>query len=44
MGIGLALVVRPGDLKTAAAYLKRKKTKHYIIGKVINDPKRKILI
>ncbi|OGX37867.1 MAG: phosphoribosylformylglycinamidine cyclo-ligase [Omnitrophica WOR_2 bacterium RIFCSPHIGHO2_02_FULL_52_10] len=44
MGIGLAVVVRPAVAKAVGAHLRRKKIKHYVIGNVINDTKRKIVI
>jgi len=44
MGIGMALVIRPEDMASVCTYLRRNKIKHYIIGEVINDSKRKIII
>jgi phosphoribosylformylglycinamidine cyclo-ligase len=44
MGIGLAVVVRPGILKALCARLKRQRITHYVIGTVIHDPKRRIVI
>lgn len=44
MGIGLAFVFRSKDAASVCAYFKKKKIKHYRIGTVVNDLKRKILI
>jgi len=44
MGIGLAIVVAAKDLKKIRANLKKRGIKHYHIGEVISDPKRKIII
>ncbi len=44
MGIGLALVFSKKDVTKASAYLKRNRIKHYIIGSVTNDLKRKIVL
>ena len=44
MGIGLAVVVRPAVQKALSAYFKRNRIKHYVIGNVINDTQRKIVI
>jgi phosphoribosylformylglycinamidine cyclo-ligase len=44
MGIGLAFVFGPKDISSAISYLKRKRIKHYNIGNVINDSKRRIVI
>ena len=44
MGIGMALVFRKKDISEVSSYLRRKKIKHYRIGNVINDSKRRIVI
>lgn len=44
MGIGFVLVVSPGDESKALKMLKRTKTKAYIIGRVIEGPKKVFLV
>lgn len=44
MGIGMAFVLSLKDVAKASSYLKKKKIKHYKIGSVVNDAKRKIVI
>ncbi len=44
MGIGMALVFRKKDISAVRYYLKKKNIKHYKIGSVINDTKRRIMI
>ncbi len=44
MGIGLAFVISLKDVLAVCAYFKKKGIKHYEIGKVINDSKRKIVL
>ncbi|MCK5013129.1 MAG: phosphoribosylformylglycinamidine cyclo-ligase [Candidatus Omnitrophica bacterium] len=44
MGIGMALVLCPKDISAVSSYLRRKRIKHFKIGNVINDRKRRIVI
>lgn len=44
MGIGMTAVVRERDAKKISSYLKRRKIRHYLMGEVINDSKRKIIL
>ncbi len=43
MGIGLAIVAAARDVPAVRAFLRRQKTEHYLIGKVSNDKKNKII-
>lgn len=44
MGIGMAFVFRPKDFPAVCSYLQKKNIRHYKIGEVINDSKRRIVI
>ncbi len=44
MGIGMSFVFRPKDIPAVKAYLRKKRIAFYEIGKIVNDPKRKIVI
>lgn len=43
MGIGLAIVVAREDVAAVRAFLRRRKTGHYLIGEVISDKKNKVI-
>lgn len=43
MGIGLAIVVARKDVAAVRAFLRRQKTRHYLIGEVINGRKDKVI-
>ncbi len=43
MGIGLAVVVARKDVSAVRALLRRGKTRHYLIGEVINDKSNKVI-
>ena len=43
MGIGLAVIVARKDLSSVRAFLRRQKTRHYLIGEVISDKKNKVV-
>ncbi len=43
MGIGLAIVVAARDVTAVRAFLRRQKTRHYLIGEVTNDKKNKVI-
>jgi phosphoribosylformylglycinamidine cyclo-ligase len=43
MGIGFCLVVSPGDVVGVQAFLRSQKVKSFIIGKVIQDSKHKVI-
>jgi phosphoribosylformylglycinamidine cyclo-ligase len=43
MGIGMAIVVSGKNLPHVMAYLKQRKIKHYLIGKVVKDSEKKIV-
>src|SRR3989338_4971346 len=43
MGIGLAVVAAAKDVAAVRTFLRRQKTRHYLIGEVINDKKNKVI-
>jgi len=43
MGIGLAVVAAARDVAAVRTFLRRQKTRHYLIGEVINDKKNKVI-
>ena len=43
MGIGLAVVAAAKDVAAVRTFLGRQKTRHYLIGEVINDKKNKVI-
>ena len=43
MGIGLAIVVAAKDVSVVRTFLRRQKTRHYLIGEVVNDKKNKVI-
>lgn len=43
MGIGLAMVFAPGDVRAVQTYLEGKKIRHYLIGDIVHDADRKII-
>ena len=43
MGIGLAIVVAAKDVSSARAFLRRQRTRHYLIGEVISDKQNKVI-
>ncbi|MBN1869117.1 MAG: phosphoribosylformylglycinamidine cyclo-ligase [Candidatus Omnitrophica bacterium] len=44
MGVGMALVFDPKDIAAVCSYLRKKRIKHYKIGNVLSDPKRRIVM
>jgi phosphoribosylformylglycinamidine cyclo-ligase len=44
MGIGLSMVVSKKDLSLVSKFLSRQKVKHYVIGHVVNDAQRRVIL
>ena len=43
MGIGFSIIVSPQDVTTTQAFLRSQKIESFVIGKVIQDSKRKVI-
>ncbi len=44
MGIGLALVFRPADVGAVQMYFNKKKIRHYLIGEIVHNTGKKIIL